>query len=119
MYFLPSPSARTAMCLTISDHVRKNSFGPAEIGDAEPKKYRGKAYASCKRRKVDFAMATEQAPAETVHHTNQGIETVPEAPLFGYGPARKTNWRNIEQQLNNEWNDMAKVAILHIKGSDQ
>src|ERR1700750_860900 len=115
MYFLPRPSARTTMSPAMLDRVRESSFRSAKVRNADPEKHHRQQDTERDTRQIELALAAKQTPAETVYHTDERVETVPETPMRRYNSARKADRRDIEQQLNYKRNDVAKIAILHVK----
>src|SRR5205085_9997842 len=81
-----------------SYHIRsaKTVLGAPKIGDAEPQKQRDNPEAKDETRSIEPGLAAQYAPAEAVDHR-----------------------RNVEPELDNEKDDVAKIAILHVECHDQ
>src|SRR5579884_1378128 len=118
-YFLPSPSARITTSSAMSDQVREAFFGSAEIGDADPQEENDDAEADDKARPIKRALSAEHAPAEAVDDADHGIEAVPKAPGRRHDVAREAHRRNVEPELHDERDYVAKISVFDIERRDQ
>ena len=95
--------------------VGEGLFHLAELGDTEPEETGDNRDTGDKAGEVNRACGTEDAPPETIDDADQRIQTVEQPPFLGDDAAAKTHRRNIETELDKEWNDVAEVAILHVQ----
>src|SRR4051812_4577727 len=119
MYFLPSPSARMTTSSAMSHQIRERLLGAAEIANSKPEKQRDHNQAKQESRQIKRALAAENAPAETVDHAHHRIEAVPEAPFIRNHGARESHGGDIEPELDDERDEVAEVAVFHVKGGDE
>src|SRR5439155_8570999 len=102
-----------------SNQIRKGSLSTPEIGDSDPKKDRDNSQAHEQTRHIELTLAAEKTPTEAIDNADDGIEAIPESPLLGDHCARKTYRRHVQAHLDDERNNVAKVAVLHIQSGDQ
>ena len=62
---------------------------------------------------------TEEKMKEAVDHAYHRIEAVPEAPLRRHCAARKPDWRDIEPELHDKWDDISEIAELDVQRGDE
>src|SRR5438270_4691666 len=65
-----------------------------------------------------MAFTTEHAPAETVDDTDHRIERIRKSPLLWNDAGAKPHRRDIEAQLDNEWNDVTEIPVFDVERRD-
>src|SRR5262249_1716053 len=64
-------------------------------------------------------LASEQAPAKSIDHSDHRIEGIEETPLIWDDVRAEPDWRDVKAQLHDERNHIAKVAVLDVERGDQ
>src|SRR5262249_55402356 len=93
--------------------------GTPEVGDSEPEKGCDDSQAHQESRSIERALAAKNAPAEAVDDAHHGIEAVPEAPCLRHHPARKSDGRDVQAELDDKRNEVAEISIPYVQCRDQ
>jgi|SRR3989304_2593858 len=64
---------------------------------------------------VNGAIATQDAPAETVDYPYHGIEAIKQPPLFRNNLAAESYGRNIKTELHHKRDDIAEIPVFHVE----
>lgn len=102
----------------VSNQVSKGLLGLAEDVNPEDEKSYGDPNGEKETWEVNLTLTSEQAPPKTVDYADHWVEAVEEPPLLGNDRAGEAHRRNIESKLDDEWNDIAEVAILDVESRD-
>lgn len=99
------------------NHVRKGSLDPAEVPDAGKTEDRSQKDRSQKARPPKRRLPPQQCPPEAINHANHRIAGVEQAPWFGNEITAEADRRYVKAELDEEWNDITKIAVLHVQGA--
>ena len=64
----------------------------------------------------EWRVTAGNGPTKTVDDTNHRIERVEQAPFFGNNRAAETDRRNVKPELDDEGNNIAKIAVFYVQG---
>lgn len=67
---------------------------------------------------IEGNITAKNAPSETVYNANQGVQAVKEPPIFRDYAAAEANRGNVQAELNEKRNHIAKIPVLHVERSD-
>jgi hypothetical protein len=98
-----------------SNQVREALFHFAELPDAEPEEEGCDGDADAEGGPVEGGLAAEEAPAETVNDANHRVQRVEETVLLGDDTGTEADRRDVEAELDDEWDDESKVAVFDIQ----
>jgi hypothetical protein len=112
-----SVNCSTTQLSQLSNDIRESALGFAEVanagGENDGHGHQGKSETLLGGGRV----TARDRPTEAVDYANHGIERLQRSPFFRNDRAAEANRRNLETELHNERNDVAEVAIFHIKCS--
>src|SRR5262249_36317376 len=95
-----------------SDHVRERAFIFAELSNAEPQHHNDNAGAHGDALPIELALRAQYAPAESIDNSNQRIQVENRSPASWHDIDAKSNWRDIQCELQRERNYIAEIAIF-------
>ncbi len=67
---------------------------------------------------VNRRLATQNGPPKAVDHPHHRVDCVQQPLLVGHHGGAEPHWRDIQAELDDEGDDVAEVAVLHVEGGD-
>src|SRR5580700_9805921 len=92
------------------NQVGEGSLHFPELANSKPEQQHHHRDADADARPVDTA--AKDAPAKRVDDSDQRIQRVQQTPFLRHDARTESDWRDVEAELNQKWNHIAKVAIF-------
>src|SRR3984893_11265185 len=102
----------------ISDQIGETFFHFPELADTKPEKKPGDTEAEHKTGPIDLAFAAKDTPAEAVNDPDHRIERIGEPPLVRDNPGAVSDRRDVEPELNDEWDDITEIPVFDVERRD-